>query len=67
MIEARQKVDAIIEDAHGKLPSNPNISITNDQSERVIAQVNELENSIILGVILVAGVLVFFLEFKCAL
>ncbi|MDA8595485.1 efflux RND transporter permease subunit [Flavobacteriaceae bacterium] len=67
MIEAREKIDVIVEEARAvELPSNLNISITNDQSERVIAQVNELENSIILGVLLVVGVLMFFLGVRNA-
>lgn len=67
MIEAREKVDEVIAVAQrGVLPSDLNISITNDQSERVKAQVAELENSIILGVLLVVGVLMFFLGVRNA-
>jgi multidrug efflux pump subunit AcrB len=62
MIEAREKVDVILENAKANyLPDNLNVSITNDQSEKIKAQVGELENSIILGVLLVVGVLMFFL------
>ena len=48
-------------------PSNLLISITNDQSTRTKNQVNELENSIIFGVLLVVLVLTFFLGLRNAL
>src|SRR5690606_12682665 len=49
------------------LPENLEISITSDESIRTEAQVAELENSIIFGVLLVVGVLMFFLGFRNAL
>lgn len=68
MIAANQKIKEIINNAVGSyLPENLNISITNDQSTRTEAQVSELENSIIFGVILVVGVLMFFLGFRNAI
>ena len=48
-------------------PSNLLISITNDQSTRTKNKVNELENSIIFGVLLVVLVLTFFLGLRNAL
>ncbi|WP_299524534.1 efflux RND transporter permease subunit [Winogradskyella sp.] len=68
MITAIEKIKVIIEEAKANyLPSNVNISITNDQSTRTEAQVSELENSIIFGVLLVVGVLMFFLGFRNAI
>jgi multidrug efflux pump subunit AcrB len=45
----------------GSLPKNLNVTITNDQSDIVRKQLSNLENSIIMGVILVILVLYFFL------
>jgi len=68
MIAAMEKIKEIIADAKGDyLPENLEISITSDESIRTEAQVAELENSIIFGVILVVGVLMFFLGFRNAL
>jgi multidrug efflux pump subunit AcrB len=67
MIAAIDKIKVILDDAKSTyLPENLNISITNDQSTRTEAQVSELENSIIFGVLLVVGVLMFFLGFRNA-
>jgi multidrug efflux pump subunit AcrB len=67
MIAAIEKIKVILDDAVGAyIPDNLNISITNDQSTRTEAQVSELENSIIFGVLLVVGVLMFFLGFRNA-
>src|SRR5690606_35826093 len=49
------------------LPDDLKISITSDESSRTEDQVAELENSIIFGVLLVVGVLMFFLGFRNAL
>ena len=68
MIAAIDKIKVILDEAVGTyLPENLNISITNDQSTRTEAQVSELENSIIFGVLLVVGVLMFFLGFRNAI
>ena len=68
MIAAIEKIEIILDEAIGTyLPDNLNISITNDQSTRTEAQVSELENSIIFGVLLVVGVLMFFLGFRNAI
>jgi multidrug efflux pump subunit AcrB len=62
------KINAIIADAQAnEFPPNLNISITNDQSDQTRSQVNELENSIIFGIILVVVVLLFFLGLRNAL
>ena len=68
MIEAMDKIRDIIDEAEGDfLPENLDVSIASDQSTRTEAQVAELENSIIFGVLLVVGVLMFFLGFRNAL
>lgn len=68
MVEAAQKVEAIIENAKAEVfPSDLEISIANDQSAKTINQVDDLVNNIIFGVILVVTVLMFFLGFRNAL
>jgi multidrug efflux pump subunit AcrB len=49
------------------LPEDLHISITNDQSDRVRKSVNNLENSIIMGVLFVVMVLFFFLGMRNSL
>ncbi|MBL7882883.1 MAG: efflux RND transporter permease subunit [Bacteroidia bacterium] len=49
------------------LPSDLNITVTNDQSTQIRDQVSNLENNILFGIILVVGVLLFFLGLRNAL
>jgi multidrug efflux pump subunit AcrB len=68
LIEASDKITEIIEEAKQDVfPENLQISITNDQSDQTRTQVDELLNSIIFGVLLVTGVLLFFLGLRNAL
>jgi multidrug efflux pump subunit AcrB len=68
LLNASSKIDEIIASAKAnKLPNNLIISKTNDQSNDTKTMVSDLENSIILGVILVVLVLYFFLGFRNAL
>lgn len=68
LIEASDKISQIIEEARANVfPENLQISITNDQSDQTRTQVDELLNSIIFGVLLVTGVLLFFLGLRNAL
>jgi multidrug efflux pump subunit AcrB len=68
LIEASNKINAIIADAQrNDFPANLSVTITNDQSDQIRTQVDELQNSIIFGVILVVGVLLFFLGLRNAL
>ncbi|TVQ77015.1 MAG: efflux RND transporter permease subunit [Flavobacteriales bacterium] len=68
LIIVSEKINQILVDAKNDfLPSNLDISITNDQSDSSKAQLSELENSIIFGVILVIVVLMFFLGLRNAL
>ncbi len=50
-----------------KFPPNLNISLINDQSRMTRLQLNDLENSIVFGVILVILVLLFFLGIRNSL
>jgi multidrug efflux pump len=66
MVAAAEKISVIIDkfkDSHQDLE----VSITNDQSEKTINQVNDLVNNIIFGIVLVVFVLMFFLGFRNAL
>ncbi len=68
LIEASEAINEVIEEAKKTVfPENLSITITNNQSEHTITQVDELENSIIFGIILVIGVLMFFLGMRNAL
>jgi len=68
LLDASTKIDEIIKAAKAeRFPSNLVISKTNDQSNDTRTMVSDLENSIILGVILVVLVLYFFLGFRNAL
>jgi len=68
LIAASDGINAIIAEAQESyLPSNLSVSITNDQSDQTRTQVEELQNSIIFGVLLVVGVLLFFLGLRNAL
>ncbi len=67
-IEASDEIKKIIEETKAKVfPKNLHVSITNDLSNRTRTQVSDLENSIILGMLLVIGVLMFFMGFRNAL
>ena len=68
LIIASEKINEIIEEAkEDYLPQNLEISITGDQSDQTKTQLDELQNSIIFGVILVVLVLLFFLGLRNAL
>ena len=67
-IQASDAIKEIIAEAKAKVfPKNLHVSITNDLSNRTRTQVSDLENSIILGMILVIGILMFFMGFRNAL
>ncbi|WP_109851358.1 efflux RND transporter permease subunit [Aquimarina sp. AU58] len=68
MVEAAEKINKIIANAiKDVFPKDLNINIANDESSKTINQVNDLVNNIIFGIILVVGVLMFFLGFRNAL
>ena len=68
LLEATDQIMAILEQAKISqiIPNGLEISITNDQSEQTRKQLENLENSIIFGVILVILVLLFFLGIRNA-
>ena len=68
MIEASEKIKAIVAEAQENvLPTDLKVTFANDQSSRTLNQVDDLVNNIIFGIILVVGVLMFFLGFRNAL
>ena len=68
LIIASEKIQEILKKAKKeRFPSNLEITITNDQSNQTRNQVNELENNILFGMLLVIGVLLFFLGLRNAL
>ena len=68
IIKAIDQIKELIRNAKNKLiPNDIDITYTNDQSIQIRSQISNLENSIIFGVILVVGVLLFFLGFRNAL
>lgn len=68
MIEAVEQINEILETAKADVfPPDLKISVANDQSQKTVNQVNDLVNNIIFGIILVVGVLMFFLGFRNAL
>ena len=69
LLVASDKINSIIAEAqkNGTIPKSVDISLTNDQSNVTRDMVSNLENSIILGIILVVGVLLFFLGLRNAI
>ncbi len=68
MIVAVEQITEIIAKAKAEVfPPDVKITTANDQSAKTENQVNDLVNNIIFGIILVVGVLMFFLGFKNAL
>ena len=68
LLVASSKIDEIIKISKANVfPSNLVVSKTNDQSNDTKTMVSDLENSIVLGIILVVAVLYFFLGFRNAL
>jgi multidrug efflux pump subunit AcrB len=68
LIKASTQIDVIIADAVANyFPANLHISKTNDMTNDTKTMVSDLENSIILGVLLVVLVLLFFLGLRNAL
>ena len=69
LLVAADKINTIIEDAmaDGTIPQSVNVSITSDQSNNTREMVSNLLNSIIFGILLVVGVLLFFLGLRNAL
>jgi multidrug efflux pump subunit AcrB len=66
LLSATEQIFRLLDKARssGRIPENLRISISNDQSENVRMMVSNLENSIIMGMILVVLVLFFFLGLR---
>ena len=69
LLDAADKIDQILAEAKadGTIPQSIDVSITGDQSNNTEEMVSNLLNSIIFGIILVVGVLLFFLGLRNAL
>jgi len=69
LLIASDKINELIDQAKidGTIPKSVDVSLTNDQSNNTRDMVSNLENSIIFGIILVVGVLLFFLGIRNAL
>ncbi|TVR40610.1 MAG: efflux RND transporter permease subunit [Cryomorphaceae bacterium] len=67
LLEASDKIRDIVAYAQAHVfPDDLKVSITNDQSNSTRNQLDELENSILFGMMLVVGVLLFFLGLRNA-
>ena len=66
ILETGERTKEILDEALKTLPPTTTYTITNDQSIEVISMVSNLENNIISGLILVVGVLLFFLGVRNA-
>ncbi|MEG3655936.1 efflux RND transporter permease subunit [Arenibacter palladensis] len=67
-ISASDQIKEIVKTTKANyFPQDLHISIANDSSTRTLNQVDDLVNNIIFGIILVVGVLMFFLGFRNAL
>ncbi len=68
LLDASDKIKEIITEAkQNRFPKDLRITVNNDQSKQTRNQVENLENSIIFGVILVVLVLMFFMGLRNAL
>lgn len=68
LLDASDQIKTIVSKAQeNKFPRDLNIIITNDQSKNTRSIINNLENSIIMGVMLVVLVLMFFLGLRNSL
>lgn len=61
VIRISDKIKAILEQETKNMPDSTKINIVADQSKTISEMVDELENSIILGLLLVVAVLFFFM------
>ncbi|ALI98553.1 efflux RND transporter permease subunit [Rufibacter tibetensis] len=62
LIEASDKINAIIDEAQGTtLPESLKVTVTGDQSNKTRHTLNDLINTIIIGFILVTLILMFFM------
>lgn len=69
LLDATDKIFKLLDESREThlLPDDLRITLTNDQSEQIKLQLSNLENSMIMGVILVVFILYFFLGTRNAL
>jgi multidrug efflux pump subunit AcrB len=67
LLEATDKIMVILDEARERFPTDLTLETSNDTSRQTRTQVDNLENSIISGVILVVLVLLFFLGLRNAM
>lgn len=69
LLKATDQIFDILDKAKesGELPATMNVTLTNDQSDLIRKQLSNLENSMIMGVLLVVLVLFYFLGTRNAL
>lgn len=68
MVAAVEKIKELTKEAQENYyPSDLKITMANDQSAKTVNQVDDLVNNIIFGIMLVVGVLMFFLGMRNAL
>lgn len=66
IIRIANEIKGLLAERQKQLPSDIKFSITSDQSKEIDLQVKDLENNIFSGLVLVIGVLFFFLGFRNA-
>ena len=68
ILELSDKVNALVDElvASNSLPPTTEVKITNNESENIRDMVSNLENNIIFGLLLVVGVLLFFMGVRNA-
>ena len=66
ILETSSSVKSILDEELPALPPTTNFEITSDQSKDINSMVSSLENNIISGLLLVVGVLLFFLGVRNA-
>ncbi|WP_299124699.1 efflux RND transporter permease subunit [uncultured Tenacibaculum sp.] len=68
MVAAVDKIKVLVKNAQENvLPKDIKITLANDQSQKTMTEVDDLVNNIIFGIMLVVGVLMFFLGIRNAL
>ncbi|HKK44860.1 MAG TPA: efflux RND transporter permease subunit [Balneolaceae bacterium] len=66
ILETSSAVKSILDEQLPQLPPTTHIEITSDQSKDINSMVSSLENNIISGLLLVVGILLFFLGIRNA-
>ncbi len=61
IIETSAEVNEVLAEMQGLFPPTTRVEITSDQTEQIEDMVSSLENNIISGLVLIVGILLFFL------